>query len=473
MQNLSNNILHLIEKINTFINGIVWGPIMLIIMVGLGIYLTIRLGFFQVTHFGRVMKTALGGIFEKKNNKKGTISPFQAMTTALAGTLGTGNIVGVATAIVQGGPGAVFWMWISAFFGMMTKYAEILLSVKYRDTNAKGEYVGGPMYYIEKGLKQKWLAVVFAILCLLASFGIGNMSQANSAVSALAEVVSIDPLILAIVIAVLAGLVMLGGIKRIGSVTEKFIPFMAIFYIVAGAIVLFMNFKEIPQAIRLIFTYAFQFRSVAGGISGYIMAKAIKYGVSRGVFSNEAGLGSAPIAYAAADTNDAAKQGLWGIFEVFFDTIVMCTMTALIILTSGLWDSGAEGAALTLSAFQSALGSNASIIIAISTAFFAFSTILSWSYYGEKSLEYLTKSAKAIVIYKFIFIAMIIVGSVSSITLVWDISDTLNGMMAIPNLIAVIILSPQVIRMVREYTMHNKIERLKKYSITRKKQDKD
>ena len=448
----------IVNEIIEKVNGFLWGPTIISIMLGIGFILTLFTGFFQVTHFGESIKTTIGGMFNKKKiTKKGALSPYQALTTALAGTLGTGNITGVATAIVSGGPGAIFWMWVSSFFGMITKYAEVALAVKYRETNAKGEYTGGPMYYIQNGLKCKPLAVIFAVFCTFTSFGIGNMVQANSASEALYTGFSINKIVSGTLIAIITAFVMLGGVKRIGKVTEKVVPYMAAFYIFAGILVLIVNFRVIPYAFSLIFSHAFGFRAAAGGVLGYTVSTAMRFGIARGIFTNEAGLGSAPIAHAAADTDNPVKQGMWGIFEVFFDTIVMCTLTALIILTSGLWDSGLDGSALTIAAFSKAIGSFSSMFIAISTTLFAFATIISWSYYGEKSLEYLfkerqdTQIAKAIKTYRIVYIILITVGSSLNLTLIWGISDVLNGLTMIPNLIALILLSPQVIVMTLKY----------------------
>ena len=451
-----------INNIVDNINNVIWGPFVIIIILGLGIALTVFTGFFQITNFGKAMKTVLMSAFgargkdrkDKKEEKPGhgSISPYQALTTALAGTLGTGNITGVATAIVSGGPGAIFWMWVSAFFGMMTKYAEVALAVKYRERNIKGEYTGGPMYYIQNGLKCKPLAVIFAVFCVLASFGIGNMVQSNSASEAVYSGFNLNKTFTGLVIAALTAIVMLGGVKRIGKVTEKIVPYMAGFYAFAGILVLAINFTAIPNAFSLIFANSFGVRSAAGGVLGYTVMTAMRFGVARGIFSNEAGLGSAPIAHAASDTDNPVKQGMWGIFEVFFDTMIMCTFTALVVLTSGLWDSGMDGAALTVAAFSQSIGSIAAKIIAISTALFAFCTIISWAYYGEKGLEYIFGSEKPIKIYRVVYIILAAAGASINLTLIWNISDVLNGLMVIPNIIALILLFPQVVRMTRKKT---------------------
>ncbi|WP_197068307.1 alanine/glycine:cation symporter family protein [Candidatus Soleaferrea massiliensis] len=462
MNQVVNQIVEMITKANGVLNDFIWGPFMLVLLVGTGVYLTFRTGFFQISKFGTVMKNTIGTLFSRKKKDKSdqNLTPFQAVSTALAGTIGVGNIAGIATAIVMGGPGAIFWMWISAFFGMMTKYAEVVLSIKFRETNEKGQHIGGPMYYIEKGLHMKWLACIFAVLCTLASFGIGNMTQSNTIADAVQSNFQIPPYITGVVIAVIAGLVIIGGIKRIGKVTSAIVPFMAIFYLIGCIIVLVTNIGNIPSAFGMIFEGAFDFSALAGGVGGYVIMNAMRYGIARGVFSNEAGLGSAPIAHAASNTREPVKQGMWGVFEVFIDTIVTCTFTALVILTSGLWDGGKDGAALTTAAFTQHLGSFGGMIVTIAIIFFALSTILGWSYYGERSLGYLSKDNQVVLfIYRVIFIFFIVVGSTMKLDLVWNIADTLNGMMAIPNLVALIGLSGVVIKLTKDYRKRMKEER--------------
>lgn len=438
-----------IESINGTINGLVWGPYMLILLVGTGIYFTFRTNFLQVKEFGFTMKETLMKIFSKEESaEEGDITPFQALATALAATIGTGNIAGVATAIALGGPGAIFWMWVSAFFGMMTKYAEVVLAIKYREKK-EGNWVGGPMYYIEKGLGLKWLAVIFSIFGALAAFGIGNMVQSNSVAAALAGY-NIPPLVTGIVLAVAAGLVILGGLKRIASVTEKIVPFMAVFYIIGAVIILILNASGIPTAFGLIFKHAFTPASAIGGFAGAVVMDAMRRGVARGVFSNEAGLGSAPIAHAAARTDHPVRQGLWGIFEVFADTIVICTLTALTIISTGVWNSGLTGAALTTAAFNDGLPGPGGVIVAIGILFFAFSTILSWAYYGEKCAEHILGSGINKV-YRIVWLPLIVIGAVGSLDLIWDIADTLNGLMAIPNLIGLLGLSGVVLSLTKEF----------------------
>lgn len=436
---------------------------MLALLVGTGIYITLRTGFFQVRKFAFAMRNTMGKLFGGRSSQadEKNISAFQAVSTALASTVGTGNVVGVATAITLGGPGAVFWMWVSAFFGMMTKYAEIVLALKYRETNAWGQYVGGPMYYIKNGLKLPWLASLFAIFAFLASFGIGNMTQSNSIATSMETSFNIPPAITGAMLVVFVAIVILGGIKSIAKVTEKIVPFMAIFYIFLSVALLVANASHIPEAFQLIFSHAFGAGEVAGGVTGYTIAMAMRYGVARGVFSNEAGLGSAPMAHAASSTKEPVEQGLWGIFEVFVDTIIICSMTALVILTTGVLDSGAEGAALTIAAFNHGLpGTIGGISLTIGLGLFAFSTILGWSYYGEKALEYLFRKTQltryAIIAYRVLFVAAVFAGAIGGLELVWDIADTLNGLMAIPNLIGVLLLSGVVLKETKSYLERHK-----------------
>ena len=456
--------LDIITSINSSINNFVWGPIMLILLVGSGVYLTIRTGFLQVRWFPYIMKKTVGSLFKKSDDteKDGkNLSAFQAVTTALAGTVGTGNIAGVTGAIFVGGPGAVFWMWVSAFFGMCTKYAEILLAMKYRTTDENGIYKGGPMYYIENGLGKKWkpLAIIFAILGGLASFGIGNIAQSSEIAGAMKGMFGLSPLVTGILLALLVGIVVIGGVKRIGQVTSYLVPFMAIFYIVAGIIVIVMRITDLPAAFGAIFSSAFSLEAVGGGVFGYAIMVAMRQGFARGVFSNEAGLGSAPIAHAASETKEPAQQAIWGVFEVFFDTIVICTITALTVILSGVLgtegglDAFASKGAAAVAAFNTVLpGTLGGTIIQISLLFFALSTILSWSYYGERCWGYISGNNKYVDrIYKLIFILVCIVGATGSGTLMWDISDTLNGMMAIPNLIALLGLSGIIIAETKKY----------------------
>lgn len=425
------------EIIST-ISGWVWGPPLLILIVGTGIYLTIRIGLLQV----RLLPYSLKLAFTKNQDKKsqGDISHFQALMTALAATVGTGNIVGVATAVIMGGPGAVFWMWLAAFFGMATKYAEAILAVKYRVSDKNGEMAGGPMYYLERGLKQKWLGVLFALFGAIAAFGIGNMVQSNAVSGVVEDTFNISPWITGIVLTVFTGAVILGGIKSIGKVTAFFVPIMAAFYLIAGITVLVLKIDLVPSAISLIFTDAFTGSAVAGGAIGTV----IRWGVARGVFSNEAGLGSAPIAAAAAKTDFPARQALVSMTQVFIDTILICSITGITIVMSGLYDDGIDGAALTSEAFASFVGPTGSYIVAIGLLFFASSTILGWAYYGEKCFEYLF-SESAVKYYRYVYVIAVFIGSVLALDAVWGIADIMNGLMAFPNLIGLLGLSGVVV----------------------------
>lgn len=441
----------MVEQINGIINGLVWGPYMLVLLVGTGIFFSFRTNFLQVRKFIYTMSNTLMKIFHKDDSAlDGDITPFQALATALAATIGTGNIAGVATAIALGGPGAIFWMWVSAFFGMMTKYAEVVLAVHYREKNQEGNWVGGPMYYISNGLNMKWLGIVFSIFGALAAFGIGNMVQSNSVAAAMESSFNIPPIATGLILAVGAGLVILGGIKRIALVTEKIVPIMAVFYIIGALVILILNFSGIPTAFGLIFSSAFSPKAAVGGFAGATVMQAMTRGIARGVFSNEAGLGSAPIAHAAARTDHPVRQALWGIFEVFADTLVICTLTALTILSTGVWDSGITGAALTTEAFNVGLPGSGGIIVAIGILFFAFSTILSWAYYGEKCAEHIFGS-KINKVYRYIWIPLIVVGAIGNLELIWDVADTLNGLMAIPNLVGLLGLSGLVIKLTKEF----------------------
>lgn len=458
----------MLEKIaqtNAAINTFIWGPGMCVIFVAIGIYFSVGTRFFQISKFKMWWRGTIVALFKDKNvtetKDKKSISQFQALTTALAATIGTGNIVGVSTALVSGGAGAVFWMWVSAFFGMMTKYAEIILSMKYRYKDLDGRWNGGPMVFIEKGLGVRWLAVLFAFFCIFASFGMGNMSQANSMAGAINSTFGIETLHIGIVTAICTALVMMGGIKRIGRVTELTVPVMAFLYVVGGVIIIAMNYKNIPSAFVQIFEGAFSAASVGGGIAGYTISKAMRFGVARGVFSNEAGLGSSSIAHSASDTKEPVKQAMWGIFEVFVDTIVVCSITALVILTTGVLgatDGNGEiitGAGLTILAFSKGFGSFAGGFISVGISMFAFATLLGWSYYGERCVEYLF-GLQYTFLYKMLFVIAIIVGCVSSLDLVWEISDTFNGLMAMPNLTAIILLSKEVFDATKRYVKNNR-----------------
>ncbi|QSX05088.1 sodium:alanine symporter family protein [Sedimentibacter sp. zth1] len=443
------NFFSIAEDINIAINNIVWGPVMLFLLFGTGFYFTLKTNFLQIRKIKFVFKKTFLSIFKKNNNN--TVSPFQAMTTALAGTVGTGNIVGSATAIAIGGPGALFWIIFSSFFGMMTKYSEILLAIKFREKKENGEKVGGPMYYIEKGLNMKWLSIIFSVFAFSATFGIGNIAQINSLSSSLYNAMNIKPIISGIVVSILVAFIIIGDSKRIAKTTAKIVPFMALFYIILCLIVLVHNSSNIPNSVSLIFKHAFKPTSAIGGFVGSNISLTFKKGMSNGIFSNEAGLGSAPIAHAMADTKSPVEQATWGIFEVFIDTMVVCALTGLVIISSGEWTSGLIGADLTIKAFSTTLGSFAPHAIAVSILFFSFSSMLSWSYYGEKCLEYFTGTTKFNNIYKLIFICTIVLGSNANLLFVWNISDTLNGLMAIPNLIAIISLSGVICKTTNEY----------------------
>lgn len=465
-----DSMIQTIKNINGVLNNFIWGPVMLALFLAVGLMFTIRTKVFQISHFKYWIDVTFLQLFKKdaahvrKTNDKHAISQFQSLCTALAATIGVGNISGVAVALALGGPGAIFWMWLSAFLGMMTNYAENTLGIKYRYKNEKGDWVGGAMIYIERGLGWKWLAVIFSVFCVLASFGIGNMSQGNEIANGLYHSFGIPKWITALLVMLLAGLVIVGGIKRIASVTEKLVPFMAITYIVGALIVIIANASAIPGAFASIFTNAFNLPSVGGGVAGFTIMVAMRRGISRGVFSNEAGLGSSVMVHSASNVKEPVVQGMWGIFEVFADTLIVCTMTALTILTSGVYDYteyaqyvGTElpdhllsGVALTSAAFESVFGPIGSSFLSIALVLFAFSTILGWSYYGERGIEYLF-GLKAVPIYKCIFILVIFLGCNASLSLVVDISDTFNGFMALPNLIGITFLSGQVIQMTKDY----------------------
>ncbi|WP_303870146.1 sodium:alanine symporter family protein [Acetobacterium wieringae] len=442
------------SEIIAAVNNFVWGPVMLALLMGTGIFLTVRLKFLPWRNLGYALKSVFAKQDPAKKESSGDISPFQSLMTALAATIGTGNIVGVATAMVLGGPGALVWMWISALFGLSTKYGESVLAVKYRETNKEGEMAGGPMYAMKNGFKNKTigsiLAVLFSAFAVIASFGIGNMTQANSIASAVVGTFGIPTWVTGAVITILAIVVLLGGIKSIGRVCGVIVPFMAVFYFVAGILVIIINFENLPAGISQIFTMAFSPTAVAGGVGGTVIASmlsAMRWGVARGVFSNEAGLGSAPIAAAAAKTDHPSRQGYINMTGTFFDTLVVCTITGLVIASSGMLGTMTEagkllsGANLTIAAFESALGPIGGYIVTIGIMLFAFSTILGWEYYGEKSLEYLIKAPMAVKVYRLFYSLIAFVGATTALQIVWDFSDTMNGLMAIPNLISLLVLS--------------------------------
>lgn len=462
-----------IMALSSRINGLVWGIPMLVLMVGCGIFMSSRLGFVQFRRFGYTMRNTLGKMFDKTEVEDGALSPVQAMTTALAGTVGTGSIAGVAGAIALGGPGAVFWMWVAALFGMCTKFSEITLAVRYREKNEDGEWIGGPMYYIKNGLGKKWqfLAVLYSILGILTVFGTGNATQVNTIVASIDSAlfnfnvfnednVGNVNLGIGILIAVLVLLILLGGIKRIGNVTSKLVPFMAVFYIVMGLILVAVNYERVPEVFKSIFEGAFNPRSVTGGVVGSLFI-SMRRGVSRGIFSNEAGLGTGSIAHASSDVAHPIQQGMWGIFEVFADTIVICTLTALAILCSGININygKAAGAELTISGFTTTFGGWISILLAVALCCFAFSTILGWGLYGSRCIEYLfgPKVVKPFII---VYALVAIIGATMDLGLLWSLADTFNGLMIIPNLIAVFLLSGTVIHLVKDYFRNPESQRL-------------
>ncbi len=456
--------LHTIESVNSVINDFIWGVPAMICIIGVGLYLSIRTGFLQIRKFGYAIQTTIGRMFRKKEASDGALTPFQAVCTALAATVGTGNIAGVAGAIAIGGPGAVFWMWISAILGMCTKFFEVTLAVHFRERNAEGDLVGGPMYYIKNGLGKnwRWLAYLFAGFGVLTVFGTGNATQVNTITTAIDSallnyhVISTDTVpvmnwIIGIAITILVGLILLGGVKRIGQVTERLVPFMAVFYIVLALGVVVFHFQNIPAVFASIFEGAFHSSAVTGGVIGSFFL-SMKKGVSRGIFSNEAGLGTGSIAHACADTRKPVKQGLFGIFEVFADTIVICTLTALVILCSGVSVPYGEaaGAELTIAGFTATYGNWVSIFTAVAMCCFAFSTILGWGLYGARCIEFLF-NAKVIKPFMVAYSLVAILGATVELGLLWSIAETFNGLMAIPNLIAVFLLSGTVVKMTKEY----------------------
>ena len=460
--------LHTIETINSAVNNFIWGIPAMVCIIGVGLYLSIRTHFLQIRKFPYAIRTTIGRMFHKRNASEGAITPFQAVCTALAATVGTGNIAGVAGAIAIGGPGSVFWMWVSAVLGMCTKFSEVTLAVYYREKNADGDLVGGPMYYIKNGLGRRflWLAYLFAGFGVLTVFGTGNATQVNTITTAVnsalinfhvitQEQTSITNLAIGIIITVLIALILLGGIKRIGQVTEKLVPFMALLYIILALGIVVLNWRVVPGVFVSIFEGAFSPSAVTGGVIGS-MFLSMKKGVSRGIFSNEAGLGTGSIAHACADTGKPVKQGMFGIFEVFTDTILICTLTALVILCSPITIpyGQAAGAELTIQGFTSVYGNWVSIFTALAMCCFAFSTILGWGLYGARCIEFLFSSKVTkpfMVVYSFVAI----LGATADLGLMWSIADTFNGLMAIPNLIALFLLSGKIVQLVKDYFSGN------------------
>lgn len=460
-----------ITNVNGFVNGIVWGPIGLALLFVAGLCMTVRTKGFQFSHFTHWMKNTIGAIFTNKHVTAHTgkddkaISQFQSLCTALAATIGTGNIVGIATAIISGGPGSIFWMWVMAILGMMTNYSENVLGIFYRRKNEKGEWSGGAMYYLADGLGSKkgcqklgkTLAVLFSCFCVLASFGIGNMSQVNSIAGNMNSAFGVPTWITGVLLVLLSALVIVGGLKTVAAVTEKIVPFMAILYILGAIVVVAVHGSMIPAAFAAIFKGAFGLRAAGGGVLGYGINMAITWGFKRGAFSNEAGLGSSVMVHSSSNVKEPVQQGMWGIFEVFADTIVVCTLTALTMLCSGLVDletgamlTSVEGSALAGQAFATVFGSLGPKFIAVSILLFAYSTVLGWSQYGTKAFEYLF-GTKATVGYKVFFVLLIMAGATMKLDLAWDLSDTFNGLMMIPNLIGVLALSGTVAEITRNY----------------------
>ena len=464
----------MITAINQAVNNFIWGVPAMICIIGVGLLLSVRTKFIQIRKLPYAIKTTIGRMFRKKDASDGAMTPFQAVCTALAGTVGTGNIAGVAGAIAIGGPGAVFWMWCSAILGMCTKFSEVTLAVHFRERSSNGDLVGGPMYYIKNGLGKKWqwLAMLYSLFGVLTVFGTGNATQVNTITAAIdtplleygivgSGAVSMVNLVIGIVVAMLVAMVLLGGIKRIGSVSEKLVPFMALFYVILALGVVIINYRRVPQVFASIIGGAFDPMAFTGGVVGS-MFMSLKKGVSRGIFSNEAGLGTGSIAHACADTRKPVKQGLFGIFEVFADTIVICTLTALVILCSGTPVSygSAAGAELTISGFTSTYGGWASIFTALALCCFAFSTIIGWGLYGSRCIEYLFSTNKVVRPFLVVYSFVSILGATADLGLLWDIADTFNGLMAIPNLIALLLLSGTVVKLVKDYFASEHPEKL-------------
>ncbi|MFQ5603366.1 MAG: alanine/glycine:cation symporter family protein [bacterium] len=432
------------------LSNLVWGPPMLILLVGTGIFLTILLRGLQFRGLMHSLHLALIKRKEKESSE-GDITHFQALMTALAATVGTGNIAGVATAITLGGPGALFWMWVTGLFGMATKYAEAVLAVKYREADEFGAMSGGPMYYISKGLGWRWLGALFAIFAAISAFGIGNMVQSNSVAEAVHSNFGVPFWVTGVILALATAMVILGGIKSIARVTQVFVPFMIVFYVAAAIVILINNYAAIPDTIALVFKSAFSPTAASGGFAGAIVMQTVRWGVARGVFSNESGLGSSPIAAAAAQTKNPVTQALVSMTQTFIDTIVVCSFTGFVILSTGVWDNGETGARLTTAAFSAGLpGGWGGVIVAMGLIFFAYSTILGWSYYGEKSLEYLF-GGKTVKPYRIVFCVFVGIGAVAKLELVWSIADVFNGLMALPNLIGLIFLSKVIASETQKY----------------------
>lgn len=442
-------VLERLEIMVSSINAVVWGKYMLLLLLGTGIFLTLRLRFQPFLHPWLIYKKTIGSLFQKK--KHSGVTPFQAVSTALAGTLGVGSVVGVTTALVMGGPGALFWMWISALIGMVIKYAEVVLAMHFRIRNADGSYTGGPMTTLERGCHMPFLGILFALLCIFASFGIGNLAPANTISTTLMEYVNISPFIIGILIMLVVAWIILGKNNRIMRINEIMIPIVSILYLIACTYLLWLHRDALPDAISSIFSSALHLPSFLGGTGGYMITKAMHYGITRGIFSNEAGMGSAPIAHASVTNVHPVEQGFWGIFEVFFDTIVVCTITGLVVLTSGLLDSGLSPTAMNVACFSDGFGTLGGIVFAISIVSFAIPSIIGWYYYAKECIHYLWKGNLMLRIYQALFLFCLIQGACIELPLAWEIADTLNGCMAIPNLISLLILSKVVVKLTKEY----------------------
>ena len=439
---------------NETINQLVWGKYMIFFLLFTGFWLMIRTKFLPLTHMRLIYRKTLGSLFHTTSREG--VTPFQAVSTALAGTLGVGSVVGVTTALTMGGPGALFWMCVSAFFGMMTKYGEVVLAIHYRNKEEDGSFIGGPMTTLEHGCHLPFLGVLFAVLCIFASFGIGNVTPANTIASTISTYSDISPFLIGIVLAVLVGIIIYGKTNAIMRVNEIMIPIVSIAYIIACLYLIAINADALPHALRLVIDDAFQLSAGVGGVSGFVITRAMHFGISRGVFSNEAGMGSSPISHASVSDVNAVEQGFWGIFEVFFDTIVVCTITALVVLTSGLLDSGLEGVALTVKCFESGFGTLGGVIFAVSIVSFAIPSILGWYYYARECLRYLFRGNLMLYIYQILFLGLLIIGSQMELSFVWDVADTLNGLMAIPNLISLVILCRVVVKLTKEYIVEHR-----------------
>lgn len=448
--------MELLENIVSFVNGILWDYVLIFGLVGIGLYFTLRLGFIQVKRFGSAAKRVFGGVFKKEKAKEGSMSSFQALATSIAAQIGTGNVAGVATAITTGGPGAVFWMWVSAFFGMATIFVEATLAQKYRETDRDGQLVGGPAYYIKNGLGNKGLASFFAIALIIALGFIGNMVQSNSIADAVSRAFNIPQLVVGIIIAAIAGLIFIGGMKRIASFAELVVPIMATVYILGAVVVMFLFRENIVNVFKAIFVAAFKPEAIMGGAAGIGVQQAIRYGIARGLFSNEAGMGSTPNSHAVAHVLHPVEQGLSAMIAVFIDTILVCSATAIVILSTGANNSGMVGVGVTQEAFNIAFGPIGKIFLAVCLTFFAFTTLVGWYYFGENNIRFLFKGKNSIRIYQIIVLIFIVLGSYQKVDFVWNLADMFNGIMVIPNLIAIFALFKDTKGMLEDYDEQNR-----------------